>query len=74
MNGTSVDGSDVKGLPPFSSDHAFILSWRRIFERLEQHGYAREIFRFGHIAIEGSRYSDFKSCEPLTDKGQLPSI
>ena len=72
MNGTSVDGSDVKGLPLFSSDHAFILSWRRIFERLEQHGYAREIGYFDYCAIEGSRKSDFESCEPLTDKGQLP--
>ena len=63
-----------KRFAPFLPVMIFILSWRRIFERLEQHGYSREIGYFGHSAIEQSRDSDFRPPKPLTDKGNLPSI
>ena len=59
---------------PFLLVVIIILSWRRIFERLKQQGYAREIGYFGYYAIERSRESDFRTCKPLTDKGQLLSM
>lgn len=43
----------------------------RIFERLKQHGYEPELAYFGPGAIQQVKVTSFKTCKPLTDKGQV---
>ncbi|KAF8549177.1 hypothetical protein OG21DRAFT_1470336 [Imleria badia] len=41
---------------------------QRIFQRLNQHGYSRELNYFGYSSIQRCRDSDFRTSKPLTDR------